>query len=60
MPMDQVTTRKPFVKMQIEKVSLRTTETMGLYCNKLSSTSSLGRDQTCTTPTVACDTLIQY
>jgi hypothetical protein len=29
--------RKPFVKMQIEKVNLRTNETMGIQCYSLSS-----------------------
>jgi hypothetical protein len=39
---NQISTRKPFVKMQIEKVNLRTTETMGFTCRMagISSNSS--------------------
>ena len=44
----QTLVRKPFVKMQIEKVSLRTTETMGEYCQRLSSSVSQGQgDESC-------------
>jgi hypothetical protein len=39
-PIIKAPTRKPFVNMQIEKVNLRTTETMGIQCHSLSSSSS--------------------
>ena len=35
-----VSVRKPYVKMQIEKVNLRTDETMGDACNRLSSATA--------------------
>jgi hypothetical protein len=35
-------TRKPYQKMMIEKVNLRTSETMGTTCQRLSSSSNSG------------------
>ncbi len=55
-PTRQPATRKPFVKMQIEKVNLRTAETMGEYCQRLSSTTAQGHaDPSCSVPAAGCN-----
>ncbi len=52
---NQLPNRKPFVKMQIEKVNLRTTETMGLFCQRLSSSGAQAQvDPACASQMVFC------
>ena len=38
----QIKHRKPYVKPQIEKVHLKTNETMGSACNSVSNSNSMG------------------
>lgn len=48
LPARQLPTKKPFYKMQIEKVNLRTSETMGNGCQRWSSTTSFNPGFPCT------------